>query len=635
MLRFGPFELNLTSGELRKSGLTLRLRPQAARILALLVTRPGEIIRRDQLREEIWGRDVFVDYEHGLNLCIREIRAALDDDADKPRYIETLPRIGYRFLAHVEEVASQLDPTSSAELKNGVLELNPHANQTAELQKKRTWGRLALPGGIVLMVLALTTPFAIQGLRERLLHRISSAPIESIAVLPLENLSGDPEQQYFSDGMTDELITELAKIHSLRVISRNSIMRYKGKSMPLPEIARELNVDAIVEGTVMRSGNQVRITAQLIAAPQDRHLWAEKYEGDLHDVLRLQDDVARDIATQVKAGLSSGERVQLAQMHTVNPQAYELLLRGRYEWDKRTKESLMKGLEYFQQSARLDPNFAPAYVGIAESYGMLGNNYFMPPNDVYPQAKAAALKALELDPDLSEAHTALAEVINDYEWNWAEGEKEYKRAIELDANNANAHHWYAMSLSWVGRADESIKEIELARQLDPVSVRINTNVGIILLFARQYDRAAAEAKKTLEFEPNDSQSRFVLGIVNLKKGSTQLAVQEFKQVADAAPQGPLVQAWLAYGYAITGEKQRALSLLEVMKERSRVAYYPPAAVAYVYGALGNKDEAFAWLDKAIAAHDGPLRGIMVNPVFDPLRSDPRFAEVLRRRDLAQ
>ena len=295
----------------------------------------------------------------------------------------------------------------------------------------------------------------------------------------------------------------------------------------------------------------------------------------------------------------------------------------------------MKGLDYFQQSARLDPNFAPAYVGIAESYGMLGNNYFMAPNEVYPQAKVAALKALELDPDLSEAHTALAEIINDYEWNWTEGEKEYKRAIELDANNANAHHWYAMSLGWVGRADESIKEIELARQLDPVSVRINSNVGIILLFARQYDRAAAEAKKTLEFEPNDPQSRFILGIVNLKRGSIQLAVQEFKQVADAVPQGPVALAWLAYGYATTGEKQRALSLLEVMKERSRGAYFPPTAIAYVYGALGNKDEAFAWLDKAIAAHDGPLRGIMVNPVFDPLRSDPRFAEVLRRRGLAQ
>lgn len=635
-LRFGPFELNVATGQLRKSGIELRLRPQAVKVLALLATRPGEVIRREQLREELWGRDVFVDFDHGLNLCVREIRAALDDDANKPRYIETLPRIGYRFLAHVEEVAPQADPAPSAEPKNSISGQGPDANRTAEPPKKLPSRRWALAVAISLVAVALIAAFAFRGLRERL-WGTSSARIESLAVLPLENLSGDPEQQYFADGMTDELITELAKIHSLRVISRNSIMQYKGKSKPLPQIARELNVDAIVEGTVMRSGGRVRITAQLIAAPQDRHLWAERYEGDLHDVLQLQDDVARDIASQVQAGLTSAERARLSQTRAVNPYAYEMLLKGRYEWAKRGREGLTKALDYFQQSARLDPNFAPAYVGIAESYGLLGNGEIMAAGQVYPKAKSAALKALELDPDLSESHSALAEVLNDYEWNWAQAEQEYKRAIELDPNNANAHHWYAMSLIWNGRTGEAIAEIERARQLDPAGIRINANVGLIFLWARQYDRAMAQAQRTSELEPNEGTSILILAQVNLKKGNYQTAISQLKTLA-RLPGTPKARglAWLAWGYALAGQKDEARAILGRLKRLSPQEYCPPTSMAMVYGALGQKDEAFAWLDRALREHDGiQLLSIKVNLYFDPLRSDPRFVEVLRRRGLAQ
>jgi TolB-like protein/DNA-binding winged helix-turn-helix (wHTH) protein/Tfp pilus assembly protein PilF len=636
ILRFGPFELNVDTGQLRKSGIELRLRPQAAKVLALLATQPGEVVRRDQLREELWGRDVFVDYDHGLNLCVREIRAALDDDADKPRYIETLPRIGYRFLAHVEEVAPQADPAPSAEPKNCISGQSRDANRTAEPAKKLPSRRWALAGGISLVGVALIAAFAFRGLRERL-GGTSSARIESLAVLPLENLSGSPEQQYFADGMTDELITELAKIHSLRVISRNSIMQYQGKSKPLQQIARELHVDAIVEGTVMRSGDRVRITAQLIAAPQDRHLWAERYEGDLHDVLQLQDDVARDIASQVQAGLTSAERARFAQTRAVNPYAYEMLLKGRYEWAKRGREGLTKALDYFQQSAHLDPNFAPAYVGIAESYGLLGNGEIMAASQVYPKAKSAALKALEFDPDLSEAHCALAEVLNDYEWNWAQAEQEYKRAIELDPNNANAHHWYAMSLIWNGRTGDAIAEIERARQLDPAGVRINANVGLIYLWTRQYDRAMAQAQKTSELEPNESTSILILAQVNLKKGNHQTAISQLKTLA-SLPGIPKARglAWLAWGYALAGQKDEARAILGRLKRLSPQEYCPPTSMAMVYSALGEKDEAFAWLDRALREHDGiQLLSIKVNLYFDPLRSDPRFVEVLRRRGLAE
>jgi TolB-like protein/DNA-binding winged helix-turn-helix (wHTH) protein/Flp pilus assembly protein TadD len=629
-LRFGAFELNVASGELRKSGTAVRLRPQAAKTLTLLASRPGEIIRRNQLREEIWGHHVFVDFEHGLNLCIREIRAALDDDADKPRYVETLPRIGYRFIAHVEEIAPQAPWTAP----RTVSEQNSGPSRAAE-PKKLPSRRWAVAGAIILAVLALIIPFGIRGLRERLLPRTLSVRIDSLAVLPLENLSGDQEQQYFADGMTDALITELAKIHSLRVVSRNSIMQYKGKSKPLSRIARELNVDAVIEGTVMRSGDRVRITAQLIEVPTDRHVWAESYERDLHDVLQLQDDLAREIARRVGSELTPTEQARLSERASVNPAAYELLLKGRYEWAKRGLQGLTKALDYFQQSAALDPNYAPAYAGIAESYGILGNNGVMPADAVYPQAKQAALKALELDPNLAEAHVALAEVLNEHDWNWAEAEKEYKRAIELDPNNANAHHFYAMSLMWVGRFSEAITEIERARHLDPVAVKINANVGLVLLCAGQNERAIAEAKRTLELEPDEGTGHFVTGIANLEKGNNQVAISDFQALEGKDPQNPAAAQWLAYAYAIAGQRNKAISLLNRMKQLCRKTYCPPTGVAYVYGALGQKDQAFSWLDKALAGHDRYLLAITVTPLSEPLRSDPRFTEVLRRRALTQ
>ena len=617
-LQFGAFQLNVATGELRKSGVKLRLRPQPAKALALLASRPGETIRREQLREEIWGRDVFVDFEHGLNLCIREVRAALDDDADKPRYIETVPRIGYRFIGHVEEAVPRAE---SAE---------PGAAQSPNGKHRR---RLAAALASAFALLALIVLVVLTG-RQGRSHESRPPLIKSLAVFPLENLSGDPAQQYFADGMTDELTTELAKIHSLRVISRHSIMQYRGGTKPLPQIARELNVDAVVEGTVMRSGDRVRITAQLIEASGDRHLWAESYERDMHDVLKLQDDFARDIARQVRAALTPTEQGRLARTSSVNPQAYESLLRGRYEWAKRDENGLTNALASFQKSTQLDPNYAPAYAGIAESYEMLGNNGIVPTQTVRTQAKEAALKALELDPDLSEAHVALAEWLDDYDWNWAEAEKEYRHAIELDSNNANAHHWYAMSLAWVGRFNEAIREIEYARQLDPVAVRINANVGMILLYARQYDRAIAESQKTLELEPNEGTSHFVIGMANLEKGDILAAISEL-QAARGRSGPPAGLTPLVYAYATAGQKSKALSVFEEWSQGCKERYCSPTSWAYAYAALGRRDEAFTWLDKAIAAHDHGLHVIDVSPLADPLRSDRRFADVLRRRGLPE
>jgi TolB-like protein/DNA-binding winged helix-turn-helix (wHTH) protein/Tfp pilus assembly protein PilF len=631
-LQFGAFELNVTTGELRKSGVKLRLRPQPAKALALLASLPGETVRREQLREEIWGRDVFVDFEHGLNLCIREVRAALDDDADKPRYIETVPRVGYRFIGHVEEAVPRAESAAPAPPKSSDPR-GPDANLAAHSPTRKQGRRRATAVATLSAVLAVTALLVLSGLRERQSQKSQPQLIESLAVLPLENLSGDSAQQYFADGMTDELTTELAKIHSLRVISRHSIMQYSGRTKPLLQIARELNVDAVVEGTVTRSGDRVRITAQLIEASSDRHLWAESYERDLHDVLKLQDDFARDIARHVRAALTPTEQGRLARTPSVNPQAYELLLRGRYEWTKRGQQGLTTALESFRKSAQLDPTYAPAYVGIAESYEMLGNNGLVPTQAVRKQAKDAALKALELDPDLSEAHVALAESLADYDWNWAEAEKEYRYAIDLDSNNANAHHWYAMSLMWVGRFDEAIREIEYARQLDPVAVKINGNVGLILFYARQYDRAIVEAQRTLELEPGDVTSHFVIGIANLEKGDSQAAISELQSSRGGSELGNRLV--LAYAYAIAGQKDIALSIFEEWRQLCRQRYCSPTNSAYVYAALGQRDEAFAWLDTAIAVHDRGLHVIDVSPLADPLRSDRRFADVLRRRGLPE
>jgi TolB-like protein/Tfp pilus assembly protein PilF len=487
------------------------------------------------------------------------------------------------------------------------------------------------------LTLALVTGAAAFLVRGRLRTPGTAKPIriESLAVLPLENLSRDADQEYFADGMTDELITDLAQIHALRVISRNSVMQYKSKHKPAPEIARELNVDAIVEGTVMRSGDHVRITARLIEAAKDRHLWADSYERDLHDVLQLQDDLAKAIANQVEANLTSQEQLRVASSHAASPQAYELYLKGRYFWEKRNKPDFVTSLDYFQRAIDLDPHYASAYAGMAEVYGLLGNNGFVPANEVYPKAKAAALKALELDPNLADAHTSLAEIINDYDWDWTAAEKEYRRAIELDSNDATAHHWYAMTLAWQGRFAEAIPEIEKARQLDPLSMRINTNIAQIFFWARDNDRALLQCQKALELHPNAWGPHRIIGLIFFQRGVYQAAIDELLKAVDLAPGDSRALAALAYGYAATGEKQKAISILRKLEKSSESSYVSPTELAIIYAGLSRKDEAFAYLEKAISEHDtGPeAMSIKVEPALDSLRSDPRFSELLLRRGL--
>ncbi len=457
--------------------------------------------------------------------------------------------------------------------------------------------------------------------------------IESLAVLPLQNLSGDPQQEYFADGMTEELIAELSKIGALKVISRTSVMQYKGAKKPMPQIARELGADALIEGSVLREGDEVRITVQLIHGPTDRHLWTESYQRKMRGILVLQSEVAQAIAREIQIKVAPQEQARLASARPVNPEAYALYLKGRFHWNKRREEDLQKGLGYFQQAIEKDPGFALAYVGIADSYNVLPIMGSLPGSEAYPKARVAAIQALEIDDTLAEAHTSLAWVKWRLDRDWVGAESEFKRALELKPNSAPAHHWYALYLTVMGRMEESLREIKRAQQLDPLSLIINANVAWVYLYARQYDQALRECRKTLEMDANFAQAHNYAGVAYVYKGMYEEAIAEFRKAIALADARPAVYVGgLAYTYARAGKKGEAEKLLKELLERRHI---PANDVARVYVGLGKREEALAWLEKAYEDRGSDFDFIKVAVWPDPLRSDPRFQDLLRRMNFPQ
>ena len=607
MLHFGAFELDARSGELYKSGHKIALRPQAAKVLIMLAGRPAQLVMREELKDEIWGPDTFVDFEHGLNLCIRQIRAALDDDADAPRYVETLPRRGYRFIAPVQSTNGHTEPSSAP--------------------RSRVSTRTLVIGGVMVVVAILVAAtYFLFG------HKTPGAAmpqITSLAVLPLVNLSGDADQEYFADGMTEELITNLSKIKALKVISRTSVMRYKGTKKPLPEIARELAVDGIIEGSVLRAGNRVRITAQLINAASDTHLWAGNFDRDLRDVLTLQNEVARAITQEIRVAVTPAEP-DLASARQVNPEAHELYLKGRYYWWKRQAPEMAKAIQAFEQAIAIDPNYAAAYAGLADAYSISIDNGFLPPEVGKVKAKSAALKAVALDDSLAEAHVALGLVYDNYDWDWARAEAEYRRAIALNPNSAVAQFIYAALLNELGRHEEAIAANRRALELDPLATRINAHLALALYDARRYDEAIAASQKTLELEPGDPIGHMVLGQAYLEKGMHAQALVELEALSRAAGENAACCGPLARAYAAAGKTDKARRLIDRWIAESKRGYKSPYVIAEGYVGLGNDDQVFAWLEKAYQQRDPQFSSGIVDPIWDRFRSDPRFIDLLRR-----
>jgi TolB-like protein/DNA-binding winged helix-turn-helix (wHTH) protein/Flp pilus assembly protein TadD len=631
--RFGVFELDLRTGELRKYGHKVPIQGQPIQILILLTERAGELVTREELHQKLWPSDTFVGFEHGLNAAVKRLRQALDDSADTPRFVETLPRRGYRFIAPIEIVGASrhaLDVSGAPpdQQPSGAGEQVNVAGKTAANERLRwvfSWKGASFAS---VLALALLTIWIFR-------PASPSGSIRSLAVLPLENLSGDPSQDYFSDGMTDELITELGQIRELRVISRTSVMTYKGVRKSLPKIARELNVDAVVEGTVLRSREQVRITAQLIHAHADKHLWAQSYEGDMREALALQKQVARAIAEHIRIELTPAERDVLKNVKAVNAEAYEAYLKGRYFWNKRTADGFRKAVDYFNQAIEKDPTYAPAYSGLADSYALLGDWEYgvLAPGEAYPKAKAAATKALELDNALGEAHISLAFTLDGFDWDFEAAGTEFKRGINLAPSYATGHQWYAGHLTLLGRSAEAIEEMKKAENLDPLSLIISADLAEDFLIANRYDEGVAQVKKTIDIDANFALAHYQLGQAFLQKHKNNEAIAELQKAVELSGGSTACTSSLAYAYALSGRKNEAVTILNDLKNRTNRSFSNAPEIALVYLGLDQRDQAMAWLETGYAERFNP--GVLRRPAFDPLRSDPRFQDLLRRIGLSQ
>jgi TolB-like protein/DNA-binding winged helix-turn-helix (wHTH) protein/Flp pilus assembly protein TadD len=627
-VRFDVFEVDLRAGELRKHGVKIRLQQQPFLILQALLETPGQIVTREELQKRVWPGDTFVDFDHGLHAAVNRLRQALNDAADSPRFVETVARRGYRFIGQVQ-VSAPAPPSSSpapADLKKTVL--------PGKAAVRKSWIGPVVGFAAAVVVAAVLVFFNAWGLRTRI---FGARSVRSLAVLPLDNLSGDAKQDYFADGMTEDLITQLSKLGDLKVISHTSVTQYKGTHKPLPQIARELNVDAVVEGAVQLSGNHVRITAQLVDGRSDQHIWADDYDRDLSDVLLLQSDVARDIAKQIDLKLTPQQQQRLAKdAHPVNTDAYQAYLLGRYYWNKRTADGLAQAGKYFQQAIQKDPNYAPAYSGLSDYFAFLtliGGPEILPPNQAMVQAKAAAVKAVQLDDSSSEAHASMGHILHNSDWDFDGAEREFKRAIELNPNYATAHHWYAHMLMQVGRTDESLAQARLAQELDPLSPFINNGLARQYYLSRQYDKAIAQCKVVLEMDPTYLPARTQLALAYEQKGMLAEAVSTMEQTRKLAGDKtdlPMVHALLAHAYALAGRRADAQSELNVLIAIGQKRYVPPSYLAIVYLALGDKNKAFDYLNKSYQDRSEQLLYLGVEPLVDPLRGDPRFDALLKQ-----
>lgn len=628
LYEFGPFRVDPQEHLLLRDGKPVAVTPKAFDTLLVLLQNSGHLLLKDELLKAVWP-DSFVE-EVNLSQNISALRRALGDTAQESRYIATVPGKGYRFIGEVRAIQPAEEPQDTP-----IVEERPQLQAPIKQSRPMRFpaliaGTVALAAVVVVVLGAYKVRWAGEGKAA-----VSAKPqISSIAVLPLENLSNDPQQEYFVEGMTDEIITDLAQLPGLRVISRTSTQQYKGTHKSLPQIARELNVNAVLEGTVLRAGNRVRIRAQLIYAPSDQHLWAEAYERDAKDVLTLQATLARDIAGEIRLNLTSQEQAHLSAPRTVDPEAHEFYLKGRYFWNKRDKEGLDKAVEYFQQAIAKDPNYAAAYAGLADAYSF-GGGRLASQAEAMAEAKSAANKALELDSNLADAEASLGLIALFTDWNWGVARQHFERAIALDPNYATAHHWYAEGyLMSMGQVDSAIGEVRRAQELDPLSPVIATDLGKELYFAHKYDEAIVEFRRALELDPNFISAHNWLSDTFLEKGLYPEASAELEKTKSFKEERVYLRQ-RAYLHARMGKRSEAEKDLAKSLQLSRGKQVSSGAVALVYAMLGRKDESIQWLETAYSEKSSFMMTLKLWPAFDAMRGDPRFSDLLRKVGLPE
>jgi TolB-like protein/DNA-binding winged helix-turn-helix (wHTH) protein len=622
ILRFGAYDVDLRSGEVRKSGIRIKLQPKPFQVLSILLANPGRAITREELQNRLWAPDTFVDFDHGLNTAVSKIRDALNDPADNPRFIETLPN-GYRFIAPVSAQPIET-PTSQPP------ESEPKATPRAEPKR---FSRLHLALGAVAAILLIAGVPALRYLRSLVSpHRLE---VHSIAILPLRNLSGDPTQDYFADGMTDELITQMAKVSSLRVVSAVSAMGYKNTTLSTRQLGRELNVDAFVEGSVLRSGDRVRVTVQLIDVATDAHVWAEDYNRDTRDVMFVQSDIASAIATKVRAKIAPNENEKLPSPHPVDPRAYDAYLAGRGYWLRgktpaNKGDDLPKSQEAFLKAIAYDASYAPAYSGLANYYGLMAGLGDLPVADNWKLSEQAARKALSLDDSVADAHFALATKLMFYDWDWSGAEQEIHRGLAFDPHFAELHNLYSHLLAYRGRFDESIAEARRAEELDPLGEY--NSVQRALKFSRRYDLFLSEMERTFANNPVR---------IHENKAWVHRARKEYAQEVQETDQQLRLQGRVRYAdllaraYASGGYRAWLEAQLVELKQQSEKRRVSPFEFAEAYAALRDADKTMHYLELGYQERTADMVRIQVNPAYDDLHLDPRYRDLVRRVGLPQ
>jgi TolB-like protein/DNA-binding winged helix-turn-helix (wHTH) protein/tetratricopeptide (TPR) repeat protein len=628
--RFGPYQANTADLELRKSGIRIRLQPKPFQVLKVLLERAGQSVSREELKNLLWAPDIFVDFDHGLNTAVNKIREALSDSAEEPRYIETLVN-GYKFIGDISE-QSERPFVATAPVVASPLAASPLA-ALPEPRGEITWRKRYLAPAVGLACL-IAVVFLVFHTAPKVFGT-SVAQIQSVAVLPLKNLSGDPSQEYFSDSMTDEIITQLAKISSLNVPSAASVVRYKNTAASASEISRDLKVDAFVEGSVVRTGEKIRVSAQLIDARTDRHIWAEDYQGDLRDVLVLQNDIATAIAHSVKVKVARADSPTVSVPRQVEPRAYDAYIRGRGYWLRSNTANevpgdVEKSGELFQQAIQYDPSFARAYSGLADYYGVKAAYGVIPAEDGWRRSEEASRKALALDDRLPEAHCSLASKMMFYDWNWTGAEREIQRGLELDTHYAVLHNLYSHLLSYTGRFDQSIVEARRAEELDPLGERFA--VQRALRFSRRFDLFLTEVDKTFAQDPARIHKERAAVYKARKQHAEEVheTDQELRIEGCVPCAARLASAYARKGY--TGWLQERLNrLTEITKDGNA----RPFERAELYAAMGNKDMAIHYLEQGYREHTVELVRLQVNPAYDDMRTDPRFKDLVHRIGLPE